>query len=59
MSKLLTLFRILSKAQWFLLLFAITLCIFNIVLWSEPYIADYQRQQKLNPYFQNTGKRRS
>ncbi|HPW94866.1 MAG TPA: hypothetical protein PLT31_06720 [Fibrobacteraceae bacterium] len=52
MSKLfLTLFRILSKAQWFLLLFAITLCIFNIVLWSEPYIADYQRQQKIESIF--------
>ena len=52
MSKLfLTLLKKLSRSQWILFLFVISLCIFNLVLWSEPYIAEYQRERKIESIF--------
>lgn len=60
MGKLLSrFFKKITKAQWLLFSFIVVLCIFNIALWSEPYIAEYKRNNKIetifNDYWQKEG----
>lgn len=48
-----TSFREISPPQWFLFLFIKALCVFNIVLWAEPYIAEISRDYKIESIFAN------